>query len=176
MTQCVSQTNRTTSAQAPIQIISYLGLGVTWISLTGALPRLRWRAAELLEFVEDGLGEFDLGVGVLRVESEGQRVTGLLVSVERIDEVLASDVIALSVIEKRVNAGDVLAALLGQRVVDDDEAILLPAVVPVFLQEFETFVIQRRLVPVVRREELVQAAFTARRQHVIGNTLDRLIS
>jgi hypothetical protein len=65
------------------------------------------------------------------------------------------------VVEEGADAGDVIAGLLGQRVVDDDEAVLGPAVVAVLLQELEPLVIELRFVPVVLREEVVQRSLSS---------------
>jgi hypothetical protein len=52
---------------------------------------------------------------------------------------------------------------------------LLPAVVAVFLEQFEAFVIECRLIPVVLGEEIVHGPFPAGGKDVVGDALDGLV-
>lgn len=105
------------------------------------------------------MGQLDLGLGVLFVQPEGQWIAGLLVGVERVDQILTPDVLAVSMIVEGAHPGDVVAGFLGQRVVNNDEAIRVPPVVTLVLQVLKPFVIQRGLVPVVLREKFVEGVF-----------------
>ena len=55
-----------------------------------------------------------------------------VVSVEGIDEVLAPDSVTFSVIVEVADAGDFVPGFLGDRVVEDDVAVLRPACFTVF--------------------------------------------
>ncbi len=63
-------------------------------------------------------------VVLLFVEAESERIGGFVVSVERVDEVLAPDSVAFSVIVESADAGDFVPGFLGDRIVEDDVAIL----------------------------------------------------
>jgi hypothetical protein len=96
---------------------------------------------------------------LLFVEAESERIGGFVVSVEGVDEVLAPVSIAFRVIVEPADAGDFVPGFLGDRVVEDDVAILRPARFTVVLKLFEAFVVELLLVPVVLGEELVEGAF-----------------
>ena len=98
---------------------------------------------------------------LLFVEAESERIDGFVVSVEGVDEVLAPDSIAFSVIVEVADAGDFVPGFLGDRVVEDDVAIPRPARFTVFLESFKSFMVELLFVPVVLREELVESAFVS---------------
>ena len=89
-------------------------------------------------FGDDLPGEIVLCVVVLVVfvlffvEAEGERVGGFVVSVERVDKVLAPDSVTFGVIVEPADAGDFVPGFLGDRVVEDNVAILRPACFTVF--------------------------------------------
>ena len=64
-------------------------------------------------------------------------------------------------IVETADAGDFVPGFLGDRVVKDDVAVLRPARFTVFLEFFETFVVELLFVPVVLGEELVESPFSA---------------
>ena len=121
----------------------------------------------VFEFGDDVAGEIVLDVVVLVVfvllfaEAESERIDGFVVSVEGVDEVLAPDSIAFSVIVEVADAGDFVPGFLGDRVVEDDVAIPRPARFTVFLESFKSFMVELLFVPVVLREELVESAFVS---------------
>ena len=84
----------------------------------------------VFEFSNDLPGKIVLGVVVLVivvllfVEAEGERIGGFVVSVEGVDEVLAPDSVALSVIVEVADAGDFVPGFLGDGVVENDVAVL----------------------------------------------------
>jgi hypothetical protein len=100
------------------------------------------------EFGDDLAGVIVLGVVVwvivvlLFVEAEGEWIGGFVVGVESVDEVLAPDSVIFSVIVEVADAGDFVPGFLGDRVVEDDVAVLRPARFTVFLEFFETFVVE----------------------------------
>ncbi len=117
------------------------------------------------EFGDDLVGEVVLGVVVLVVlvllfvEAEGERVGGFVVSVEGVDEVLAPHSVAFSVIVEMADSGDFVPGFLGDRVVEDDVAVLRPACFTVVLEFFKAFVVELLFVPVVLGEKFVEGAF-----------------
>jgi hypothetical protein len=102
---------------------------------------------------------------LLFVEAEGERVGGFVVRVEGVDEVLAPDSVAFSVIVETADAGDFVPGFLGDRVVEDDVAVFRPARFTVFLKLFEAFVVELLFVPIVLSEELVECTFSAGWKH-----------
>jgi hypothetical protein len=113
------------------------------------------------EFGDNLSGEVELRVAVL-VEAERERIRCFLVGVEGVDDVLAPDSVAFSVIVEVADAGDFVPGFLVDRVVDNDVAVLCPPRLTVFLQFFEPFVVELLFVPVVLCEELVERAFAVR--------------
>jgi len=96
---------------------------------------------------------------LLFVEAEGERVGGFVVSVEGVDEISAPDSVAFGVIVEVADAGDFVPGFLGDRVVEDDVAVLRPARFTVFLEFLKALVVELLFVPVVLGEELVESAF-----------------
>ena len=90
------------------------------------------------EFGDDFAGEVVLRIVVfvvfalLFVETESERISGLVVGVEGVDDVLAPDSVAFSVIVEVADAGDFVPGFLVDRVVDNDVAVLCSPRLPCF--------------------------------------------
>jgi len=82
------------------------------------------------EFGDDLAGEVVLRIVVfvvfalLFVEAESERISGLVVGVEGVDDVSALNGVAFSVIVEAADAEDFVPGFLGDRVVEDDVALL----------------------------------------------------
>jgi hypothetical protein len=83
-----------------------------------------------IEFCDDLAGEVVFCIVVfvffalLFVEAESERISGLIVGVECVDDILGLDSVAFSVIVEAADAGDFVPGFLGDRVVKDDVAVL----------------------------------------------------
>jgi len=60
----------------------------------------------------------------LFVEVEGERIGGLVVSIESVDEVLAPDSVTFGVIVESTDAGDFVPGFLADRIVEDNVTVL----------------------------------------------------
>ena len=61
---------------------------------------------------------------LLFVEAESKPTSGLVIGIEGVDDILAPDSVAFSVIVEAADAGDFVPGFLGDRVVKDDVAVL----------------------------------------------------
>ena len=98
---------------------------------------------------------------LLFVEAEGERIGGFVLRVEGVDKVLAPGSVVFGVIVEAADAGDFVPGFLGDRVVEDDVAILRPARFTMFLKLFEAFVVELVFVPIVLGDEFVECTFFA---------------
>ncbi len=55
---------------------------------------------------------------------EGERIGGLVVSIESVDEVLAPDSVTFGVIVESTDAGDFVPGFLADRIVEDNVTVL----------------------------------------------------
>ena len=61
---------------------------------------------------------------LLFVEAESKPTSGLVIGIEGVDDILAPNSVAFSVIVEAADAGDEVLGFLGDRVVKDDVAVL----------------------------------------------------
>ena len=98
-------------------------------------------------------------VVLLFVEAEGERIGSFVGGVEGVDEALAPDSVAFSVIVEPADSGDEVPGFLSDRVAEDDVAVFRSVRFTVFLKFSKPFVIELLFVPVVLGEELLRVRF-----------------
>lgn len=80
------------------------------------------------KFIDEFDSEFNASLCVFFVETKAKRVSGFVVGVEGVDEVLAPDVSWDGIIVEFPSLGDVFADFVREGVVDDDETFTGPRV------------------------------------------------
>jgi hypothetical protein len=76
--------------------------------------------------LNEPLREVNLRLGVLLVEPESNRISGLIVGIVGVDHVLAPEIAAFGVVVEAADVGKLLASRIGERGVNDVIAVLRP--------------------------------------------------
>jgi hypothetical protein len=126
--------------------------------------------------IDESFGVLDLGLGVLLVETEAERVGGFLVGVLAEDEVLSPHSVVFCVIVDPANVRNFVAGFVSDGVVQNDDSVLRPSRFIALLERAQPFAVEALFVPVVLIEELVERAFALRLENAFRDALDGLIA
>jgi hypothetical protein len=120
------------------------------------------RNTYLVSVIDECFGVLDLGLGILLVETEAERVGGFLVGVLAEDEILAPDGIVFGMVVDPANVRNFVAGFVSDGVVVLDDSVLRPPRFVALLERTKPLAVEALFVPVVLIEEFVERAFALR--------------